>query len=722
VTPRARALAALLAVAAQLALALVVALAPAATATALPAHEAHVTTFEGGVASVQGAVDRTVRLATSFEMPYPSTLLSVTVEVAREHYRVHSLPLDAAPQAVWCGDLDGDGFVDDVIVAVPSLDRAELHTVHGSPPTMTLQRTFDVPGASAIAVADLDIDRHLDVAIASATEGRVHVFGATGVGTFDEGRTVQVGARPCAIETANVDPDFNPDMVVANSGGSSITVLHGRGDLTFYPQRLEIGLGPTALRLVDWDRDTHMDVIVAESRNSTVNVLRNIGNGNLTSALLLPAPGGPVDVDARDMDGDSLVDIAAACALTDDVVVWRQTAEGGFEAWEDLDVGRAPRATIAAHMNRGTDLLRDVVAVCTGSDEVSVRLAGGTMNHTVAYSARVGGRPVDMALGYITRDRGQEDLVVACQDPPSLAVVEVLPVANVIHIGVGPEGSWWKADLPEGAEGATVNLTSAIAQWASMNRDRASGGTLSVPVAAWAEYAGTLNLSRLDVWTAPNRPPRAWAPSDVTVDMGASVELSGAASYDPEGQLDRLVWRLPDGREVEGERATLSWDKAGTYTVLLQAFDVWGAQDMDAVVVRVNAPPVASGDVPATARAREPVRLDAYTSSDPDGAIADYLWDWGQGIAHGRVVWANFTGSGTRTVTLEVIDDLGARSTATWEVAVLPNEPVRPPGEQVPADRGEIPGPGGAGAVIALAAATVALLARPGRARRGNHA
>ena len=700
-TPRARALAALLVVALQLVLA---AVAVPVAAEPQPAHEAHITVLDGTAASVTGAVDRTARLATAFDMPYPSEVLSVKVEVARELYRVHTLPLDAAPQAVWCGDLDGDGFADDVIVAVPSLGRAELHTVYGASPTITLQRTFAVPGASAIAVADLNIDRHLDVAIASSTEGRVYVFGATGTGTFDEGRSFQVGARPSAIETANLDTDFNPDMVVANSGGASITVLNGRGDLSFYPHRVEVGGGPTSLRLVDWDRDTHMDAIVAESRNSTVHVLRNIGNGNLSSAMVLEAPGGPVDVDARDLDGDSLVDIAAACALSDEVVVWRQTPSGTFEPWEDLAVGRAPRAALGAHMNRGQDLLRDVVAICTGSDEVVMRLAEGTMNHTISYSARVGGSPVDVALGYITHDRGQEDLVVACQDPPALAIVETLLVADLIHVGIGQDGSWWKADLPEGAQNATVDLTHAVQQWASMNGDKVTGGMLPVPVVAWAEYPGVLTLFGLDAWIAPNRPPRAWAPSDVSVDVGVSAELSGAASYDPEGQLARLVWRLPDGREVEGVRATLSWDKPGTYTVLLQAFDVWGAQDMDAVVVRVNAPPVAAGEVPATARAREPVRLDAYTSSDPDGTIQDYLWDWGQGIAHGRVAWANFTGSGSRTVTLEVVDDRGSRATATYQVTVLPAaEPVRPPGEQVDPDRGEVPGFDAALLVMALA-------------------
>ena len=693
--------------------------APVASAAQQPAREVHVSTFDDGSILVEGAASRTERATAELGLPPSSKVLSATMEVSRVHYRVHRITLDAPPEGIWCGDLDNDGASDDVLVTMPSLGRADLLSIKGDPPGATLLRSFRVPGACAVAVSDLDIDRILDVVIASETEGRLYVFGGLGAGQFDDGRTVEVGPRPVAIESANLDVDFHPDLVVADSGGSSLTVLHGRGDLSFYPQRVWVGRGPTSVRLVDVDRDLDMDIVVAESRNGTVTFLSNIGNGNVTVAQVLPAPGGPVDVDVRDLDGDSMVDIAAACAESDGVLVWRQLANGSFERWESLPSGLAPRALIGVHANRAEDLRRDIAVASSGSDNLTVLLADGMMNHSIALDARVGGLPVDLLAANLLHDKGQEDILVACQDPPALAIVEVLPVANVLHFGIGVNGTSGKVDLPEDVERATVNFTLALAQWVSAHRAEARGGKLLVPVAAWCDVAGTLALARPDVWCAPDRPPRAWAPPDVKAQVGETVELSGSASYDPEGELTRLVWRLPDGRQVEGVMLSVSYATAGTYTILLQAFDPWGLQDMDAVTVYVNAPPTAQASVPATARAREPVRLDAYLSSDTDGSIVDYIWDYGQGVVHGSAVYVNFTGSGKRTVTLEVIDDDGARATATYSVNVTAAaRPVRPPGEKVPADRGAVPGPGGAGALLAMAAVAATAMRRTGRRRR----
>ena len=697
--------------------------APVATAAAQPAREVHVSTFDDGSIHVEGQAGRTERTTAELALPPTSKVLSATIEVSRVHYRVHQIPLDAPPEGIWCGDLDNDGASDDVLVAMPKLGRVDLLSVTGDPPIARLQRSFMVPGACALAVSDLDIDRVLDVVVASETEGALYVFGGLGAGQFDDGRTVAVGPRPVAVESANLDSDFHPDLVVADSGGSSLTVLHGRGDLSFYPQRVWVGRGPTSVRLVDVDRDLDVDIVVAESRNDTVTFLSNIGNGNVTVAQVIPAPGGPVDVDVRDLDGDSMVDIAIACAGTGLVEVWRQLADGSFELWESLRAGLAPRALIGVHANRAEDLRRDIAVASSGSDNITVLLADGMMNHTIALDARVGGLPADLVAANLLHDRGQEDIIVACQDPSALAIVEVLPVANVLHFGIGVNGTSWKVDLPEGVERATVNFTVPLGQWVSVHRSEARAGKLLVPLAAWCEVAGTLALQGPHVWCVPDRPPRAWAPPDVKAQVGETVELSGAASYDPEGELSKLVWRLPDGRQVEGVRLSVSWPTPGTYTILLQALDPWGLQDMDAVTVSVNAPPTAQGSVPAAARAREPVRLDAYLSSDPDGSIAEYIWDYGQGVVHGRAVYVNFTGSGKRTVTLEVIDDQGARATATYQVDVTAAaQPVRPPGEKVPADRGAVPGPGGAVTFLAMAAvaATAGLCGRRG-SRGGRH-
>lgn len=65
------------------------------------------------------------------------------------------------------------------------------------------------------------------------------------------------------------------------------------------------------------------------------------------------------------------------------------------------------------------------------------------------------------------------------------------------------------------------------------------------------------------------------------------------------------------------------------------------------------------------------VSFDATSSSDPDGAIVGYLWDFGDGST-GSGVSTNhsYANSGTYTVRLTVTDNLGATASATYTVTV----------------------------------------------------
>ena len=259
------------------------------------------------------------------------------------------------------------------------------------------------------------------------------------VNVFAEPTTVLVGPHPAAIAAQDLDPDFRRDLVVANSGGSSVSVLRGRGDLGFYPRLEEVGRGPSAVRLFDVDKDLDVDMVVAESRNDTVTVLYNEGNGNFTNATVLPTDEGPVDLDVRDVNGDSLVDLVVACSADDRVLVFGQQSDGSFERTEVLPVGRAPRAVKGLQANRGEDTNMDLAAVCSGSDNVTLYLAGGDLRHTVPVDLPVGGRPV--ALGTLRGDLGEEDtLVVACQMPPSLVLATPLGVADHLRVGLGAGG------------------------------------------------------------------------------------------------------------------------------------------------------------------------------------------------------------------------------------------------------------------------------------------
>ncbi|HLN65043.1 MAG TPA: S8 family serine peptidase, partial [Symbiobacteriaceae bacterium] len=87
-----------------------------------------------------------------------------------------------------------------------------------------------------------------------------------------------------------------------------------------------------------------------------------------------------------------------------------------------------------------------------------------------------------------------------------------------------------------------------------------------------------------------------------------------------------------------------------------------------------NQPPVAVIVAPASPRYGKQAKFDGSKSTDPDGTIVKYEWDFGDGTkAEGMLVthvYAKQKGSTTYTVTLTVTDDKGATSTTTAQVTV----------------------------------------------------
>ncbi|QGQ20154.1 PKD domain-containing protein [Cellulomonas sp. JZ18] len=87
-------------------------------------------------------------------------------------------------------------------------------------------------------------------------------------------------------------------------------------------------------------------------------------------------------------------------------------------------------------------------------------------------------------------------------------------------------------------------------------------------------------------------------------------------------------------------------------------------------VVVPNTAPVAAIDA-ATARKSLVARVDGSRSSDADGAVSAWAWDFGDGAtASGRSAEHAYATPGTYTVTLTVTDDEGATATTTRPVTV----------------------------------------------------
>ncbi|MGQ9476932.1 MAG: PKD domain-containing protein [Candidatus Bipolaricaulia bacterium] len=153
-------------------------------------------------------------------------------------------------------------------------------------------------------------------------------------------------------------------------------------------------------------------------------------------------------------------------------------------------------------------------------------------------------------------------------------------------------------------------------------------------------------------------------------------------SSDPDGEIVSWLWDFGDGATAEVQSPSHKYAKAGTYKVKLTVADDRGATDEAIEEITVgNVGPIAAFSItPAEALTGEPVTFDASASSDPDGKIVRFAWDFdGDGrfeecVATAKITHA-FADNGSYTVRLEVTDDDGATDEASGTVKIKNRPP-----------------------------------------------
>jgi len=181
---------------------------------------------------------------------------------------------------------------------------------------------------------------------------------------------------------------------------------------------------------------------------------------------------------------------------------------------------------------------------------------------------------------------------------------------------------------------------------------------------------------------AVNAPPvaRFTRTPDGVLEPGEPVTFDGTVSTDAGGTtaaktgLASYAWTFPGSATITTPKPTRTFTEPGTYVVKLAVTDKDGTADAHEESLRVNAPPTGAFTVSTQGAAAEPdeaVTFDASTSTDPDGEIARYAWDFGDGMAAtGATVAHPFTTPGLHAVTLTVTDSDGKSATSTQTVRV----------------------------------------------------
>ncbi len=211
------------------------------------------------------------------------------------------------------------------------------------------------------------------------------------------------------------------------------------------------------------------------------------------------------------------------------------------------------------------------------------------------------------------------------------------------------------------------------------------GRTYYIAVTAYDTSGNESAYSSELIWSTPavsaNEPPSALiTATSQTGEAPFFVSFDGSAASDPDGSIIGFSWDFADGEVGTGVTVDHTFWTEGVYDVVLRVTDDQGATGQAVLTVTVVGPvdvvpnqdPVAviaadtlQGEAPL------PVRFDGGNSSDPDGSLIDYAWDFGDGdTGSGIVISHSYSFPGTYTVTLTVTDSDGATASIDQQVVV----------------------------------------------------
>ncbi len=178
-------------------------------------------------------------------------------------------------------------------------------------------------------------------------------------------------------------------------------------------------------------------------------------------------------------------------------------------------------------------------------------------------------------------------------------------------------------------------------------------------------------------WDSGQAPVPAFTAAPNPTTPGTLVSFDGTASTDPDGTIISYAWDFGDTTSGTGVATGHTYAAVGTYRVTLtvvdnESFSRSTSHDVIIQTPQTPQPPVASFLAnPTRANPGDPIAFDGSASTDPDGTIVSYAWDFGDtSTATGVTASHAYAAPGAYLVTLTVIDNSTMSDTASETVVV----------------------------------------------------
>lgn len=156
------------------------------------------------------------------------------------------------------------------------------------------------------------------------------------------------------------------------------------------------------------------------------------------------------------------------------------------------------------------------------------------------------------------------------------------------------------------------------------------------------------------------------------------VSFSGLTSSDPDGSIVSYEWNFGDGGTALGALPVHSYVSAGNYNVTLTVTDNQGARSSRSQVISIlqNQLPQARFTFIQNPSNIYSFSFDATSSTDADGSIVEYNWDFGDSsVGTGSSISHTYNVAGTYSVRLTIKDNKGGTSSTDLQILIADQVP-----------------------------------------------
>ncbi len=297
-----------------------------------------------------------------------------------------------------------------------------------------------------VTAADINKDGIPDLVLANLGSNTLSILPGRGGLEFDMRTNLTTSTRPHTVIPRDLNGDGNLDLAVSQIGANSFAVFLGRGDGTFGP-RTDFPLqgSPVFIGIGDFNEDGKPDVVASNQTLGSLEISIGAGDGTFGATTSYPTGANAHGVVIADFNGDGHADVAVAgYTVGGNVSVLLGRGDGTFQTKRDFSTS-FPHTLAAGDLDQDGDA--DLVVSNFDTGRITIALGNGDGTFATLPEIPTGKNAHASAVGDVNGD-GRADIVVANQG------------ANTVSMILGKGGASWapKIDYPVGAGAHSIAI------------------------------------------------------------------------------------------------------------------------------------------------------------------------------------------------------------------------------------------------------------------------